>query len=100
MSSLHGDINNLFLACGSSSPSPLFARIFRRRPWISSPPVAFLTCEDRGGCDDVQSWICVLGSGLFVLVLCFGTRSWLFRFRRLQVVASHSSTINYPSSYF
>ncbi|AES60611.2 transmembrane protein, putative [Medicago truncatula] len=85
MSSLHGDINNLFLACGSSSPSPLFARIFRRRPWISSPPVAFLTWLDLFWLLLLTVVDLVLGSGLFVLVLCFGTRSWLFRFRRLQL---------------
>ncbi|AES97252.1 transmembrane protein, putative [Medicago truncatula] len=46
MSGLHGGINILFPACGSSSPSPPFARFFRHRPWISSPPVAFLTWLD------------------------------------------------------
>ncbi|RHN79162.1 hypothetical protein MtrunA17_Chr1g0174061 [Medicago truncatula] len=46
MSGLHDDITILFSACGSSSPSPLFARFFRRGPWISSSPVAFLTWLD------------------------------------------------------
>ncbi|RHN55664.1 hypothetical protein MtrunA17_Chr5g0420381 [Medicago truncatula] len=115
MSGLHGGINILFPACGSSSPSPPFARFFRHRPWISSPPVAFLTWLDLFWLllltvvglvrllvvktEEVATMCKVLGSGLFILVLSFGARSWLFRFRRLQVVASHSSTFNYPSSY-
>jgi len=57
MSDLHGGITILFPACGSSSPSPPFARFFRRRPLNPPSSVAVLA---------------VVGSVLVVVVDCCG----------------------------
>ncbi|AES60612.2 transmembrane protein, putative [Medicago truncatula] len=70
MSGLHDDITILFSACGSSSPSPLFARFFRRGPWISSSPVAFLTWLDL-------FWLLLLTVvGVGLRIVCSGALFW------------------------